>query len=133
MSPGLETGVSLGWSSATSTTSFGIGAKYNLEDGASLRSVLEELTPYGDPFLFFIYISVTNYLSISTLIFGICAKYNLEDGTSPRSGQQKLTRTYFFSLLIVSIFFSLLNYRFFLVFFLKQLQYIFMPEPAEGP
>merc|ERR1711970_859850 len=32
VSPALETGVNLGWSSASSTTTFGIGAKYVLED-----------------------------------------------------------------------------------------------------
>jgi hypothetical protein len=37
VSPNLETGVSLGWSSANSSTSFGIGVKYVLDDGACLR------------------------------------------------------------------------------------------------
>ena len=34
VSPALETGVSLGWSSASAATTFGIGAKYSLPDGA---------------------------------------------------------------------------------------------------
>merc|ERR1712128_112397 len=38
VSPALETGVNLGWSSASSSTSFGIGAKYVLEDGAAVRA-----------------------------------------------------------------------------------------------
>jgi len=47
VSPSLETGVSLGWSSATSTTSFGIGAKYALEDGASVRAKINNLSELG--------------------------------------------------------------------------------------
>merc|ERR1712110_1351514 len=38
VSPALETGVSLGWSSASAATTFGIGAKYVLPDGAALRA-----------------------------------------------------------------------------------------------
>jgi len=47
VSPDLETGVSLGWSSATSTTSFGIGAKYNLDGGASLRAKINNKSELG--------------------------------------------------------------------------------------
>jgi len=47
VSPALETGVSLGWSSATSTTAFGIGAKYNLEDGASIRAKINNKSELG--------------------------------------------------------------------------------------
>jgi len=47
VSGNLETGVSLGWSSATSTTSFGIGAKYLLEDGASLRAKINNMSELG--------------------------------------------------------------------------------------
>jgi len=47
VSPALETGVSLGWSSATSTTSFGIGAKYALEDGASIRAKINNKSELG--------------------------------------------------------------------------------------
>merc|ERR1712089_43649 len=36
VSPTMETGVSLGWSSASSATTFGIGAKYLLEDGVTV-------------------------------------------------------------------------------------------------
>merc|ERR1711915_1055532 len=44
VSPSLETGVSLGWSSATSS---GIGAKYALEDGASVRAKINNLSELG--------------------------------------------------------------------------------------
>lgn len=47
VSPAMETGVSLGWSSATSSTSFGIGAKYNLEDGACLRAKINNKSELG--------------------------------------------------------------------------------------
>jgi len=47
VSPSLETGVNLGWSSATSSTSFGIGAKYNLEDGAALRAKINNKSELG--------------------------------------------------------------------------------------
>lgn len=41
VSPALETGVSLGWSSASAATTFGIGAKYSLPDGAvSITQIL---------------------------------------------------------------------------------------------
>jgi len=44
---GLETGVSLGWSSANSTTTFGIGAKYVLEDGAAVRAKINNKSELG--------------------------------------------------------------------------------------
>lgn len=47
VSPTLETGVSLGWSSATSATAFGIGAKYVLEDGAALRAKINNKSELG--------------------------------------------------------------------------------------
>jgi voltage-dependent anion channel protein 2 len=47
VSPTLETGVNLGWSSSTSSTSFGIGAKYNLEDGAALRAKINNKSELG--------------------------------------------------------------------------------------
>jgi hypothetical protein len=37
VSPSLETGVALSWSSLNPATSFGIGVKYVLDDGACLR------------------------------------------------------------------------------------------------
>ena len=47
VSPALETGVSLGWSSASSSTSFGIGAKYVLEDGAAVRAKINNKSEIG--------------------------------------------------------------------------------------
>merc|ERR1712098_128383 len=47
VSPKLETGVNLGWSSASSTSSFGIGAKYVLEDGAAIRAKINNKSEIG--------------------------------------------------------------------------------------
>jgi voltage-dependent anion channel protein 2 len=47
VSPKLETGVNLGWSSANSSTSFGIGAKYVLEDGAAIRAKINNKSEIG--------------------------------------------------------------------------------------
>merc|ERR1712066_741819 len=47
VSPALETGVNLGWSSASSATSFGIGAKYVLEDGAAVRAKINNKSEIG--------------------------------------------------------------------------------------
>jgi len=47
VSPALETGVNLGWSSATSTTTFAIGAKYQLEDGAAVRAKINNKSELG--------------------------------------------------------------------------------------
>lgn len=47
VSPVLETGINLGWSSASSATSFGIGAKYVLEDGASVRAKINNKSEIG--------------------------------------------------------------------------------------
>lgn len=47
VSPTLETGVSLGWNSANSSTSFGIGAKYLLEDGACVRAKINNKSELG--------------------------------------------------------------------------------------
>merc|ERR1712059_57613 len=47
VSPSLETGINLGWSSASSATSFGIGAKYVLEDGASVRAKINNKSEIG--------------------------------------------------------------------------------------
>merc|ERR1711936_776217 len=47
VSPALETGVSLGWSSANSSTSFGIGAKYVLEDGAAVKAKINNKSEIG--------------------------------------------------------------------------------------
>jgi len=47
LSPKLETGVTLGWSSASSATKFGIGAKYALEDGAVVRAKVNNNSEIG--------------------------------------------------------------------------------------
>jgi len=47
VSPALETGVSLGWSSVNSSTSFGIGAKYVLEDGAAVKAKINNKSEIG--------------------------------------------------------------------------------------
>ena len=47
LSPKLETGVTLGWSSANSNTKFGIGAKYVLEDGAVVRAKINNSSEIG--------------------------------------------------------------------------------------
>jgi len=47
LSPKLETGVTLGWSSAGSATKFGIGAKYALEDGAVVRAKVNNNSEIG--------------------------------------------------------------------------------------
>merc|ERR1712083_678503 len=47
VSPKLETGITLGWSSSSSATSFGIGGKYVLEDGASIRAKINNKSEIG--------------------------------------------------------------------------------------
>merc|ERR1711915_13887 len=47
VSPRLETGVSLGWSSSNPATSFGIGGKYLLEDGAFIRAKINNKSEVG--------------------------------------------------------------------------------------
>merc|ERR1712062_633838 len=47
LSPKLETGVTLGWSSANSNTKFGIGAKYVLDDGAVVRAKINNSSEIG--------------------------------------------------------------------------------------
>ena len=47
LSPNLETGVTLGWSSANTNTKFGIGAKYVLEDGAVVRAKINNSSEIG--------------------------------------------------------------------------------------
>ena len=47
ISPRLETGVSLGWSSANSASKFGIGAKYVLDGGASVRAKVNNSSEIG--------------------------------------------------------------------------------------
>lgn len=47
VSPTLETGVSLGWSSASSATTFGIAAKHVLADGAAIRTKINNKCEVG--------------------------------------------------------------------------------------
>merc|ERR1739845_186930 len=47
VSPTLETGVTLGWSSASTNTSFGIGAKYLLQDGAAVKAKINNKSEIG--------------------------------------------------------------------------------------
>jgi len=47
VSPSLETGVALSWSSLNPATSFGIGVKYVLDDGACLRAKINNKSELG--------------------------------------------------------------------------------------
>lgn len=47
LSPALETGVTLGWSTAGAATKFGIGAKYVLADGAVVRAKVNNSSEVG--------------------------------------------------------------------------------------
>ena len=47
LSPALETGVTLGWSTAGVATKFGIGAKYVLADGAVVRAKVNNSSEVG--------------------------------------------------------------------------------------
>merc|ERR1712122_377572 len=47
LSPNLETGVTLGWSSANTATKFGLGAKYVLADGAVVRAKVNNSSEVG--------------------------------------------------------------------------------------
>jgi voltage-dependent anion channel protein 2 len=47
VSPQLETGVNLGWTSTKNETSFGIGCKYELDKQASLRAKVNNSSQIG--------------------------------------------------------------------------------------
>jgi len=47
LNPQLETGISLNWSSGSSNTKFGIGAKYNLDNDASVRFKVNNQSQIG--------------------------------------------------------------------------------------
>lgn len=47
INPQLETGISLNWSSGSSNTKFGIGAKYDLDSAASLRVKVNNSSQIG--------------------------------------------------------------------------------------
>merc|ERR1712079_671289 len=68
LSPALETGVTLGWSSANSATKFGIGAKYVLADGAVVRAKVNNSSEVGLGYQQKLRDGVT--LTLSTLING---------------------------------------------------------------
>ena len=68
LSPKLETGVTLGWSSANSNTKFGIGAKYLLEDGAVVRAKINNSSEIGLGYQQKLRDGVT--LTLSTLVNG---------------------------------------------------------------
>jgi len=68
LSPNLETGVTLGWSSATSATKFGLGAKYVLEDGAVVRAKVNNNSEVGLGYQQKLRDGVT--LTLSTLVNG---------------------------------------------------------------
>jgi voltage-dependent anion channel protein 2 len=66
VAPNLETGVSLGWSSASSATTFGIGAKHVLADGAAIRAKINNKCEVGLGYQQSLRAGVT--LTLSTLI-----------------------------------------------------------------
>ena len=68
ISPRLETGVSLGWSSANSVSKFGIGAKYVLDGGASVRAKVNNSSEIGLGYQQKLRDGVT--LTLSTLVNG---------------------------------------------------------------
>merc|ERR1711988_1347757 len=68
LSPKLETGVTLGWSSATSATKFGLGAKYVLDDGAVVRAKVNNNSEVGLGYQQKLRDGVT--LTLSTLVNG---------------------------------------------------------------
>merc|ERR1712098_692777 len=68
LSPNLETGITLGWSSATSATKFGLGAKYVLEDGAVVRAKVNNNSEVGLGYQQKLRDGVT--LTLSTLVNG---------------------------------------------------------------
>merc|ERR1712088_314202 len=68
LSPNLETGVTLGWSSANSNTKFGIGAKYVLDDGAVVRAKINNSSEIGLGYQQKLRDGVT--VSLSTLVNG---------------------------------------------------------------
>lgn len=45
--PGLETGVNLGWTASSNTTSFGVGIKYALDSQASIRAKVNNSSQIG--------------------------------------------------------------------------------------
>ncbi|XP_019770285.1 voltage-dependent anion-selective channel isoform X6 [Dendroctonus ponderosae] len=68
LNPQLETGISLNWSSGSSNTKFGIGAKYDLDQEASLRVKVNNQSQIGLGYQQRLRQGVT--LTLSTLIDG---------------------------------------------------------------
>ena len=69
LSPALETGVTLGWSTAGAATKFGIGAKYVLADGAVIRAKVNNSSKVGLGYQQKLRDGVT--VTLSTLINGV--------------------------------------------------------------
>ncbi len=68
MNPKLETGIDLGWTSTKSETSFGIGAKYELDKQSSVRAKVNNSSQIGLGYQRKLRDGVT--LTLSTLING---------------------------------------------------------------
>ncbi|XP_065158279.1 voltage-dependent anion-selective channel-like isoform X1 [Atheta coriaria] len=68
VSPRLETGIQIAWASGGNNTRFGIGAKYDLDDGASLRAKINNASQIGLGYQQRLRDGVT--LTLSTLIDG---------------------------------------------------------------
>jgi len=47
VSPSLETGINFGWTASSNTTTFGIGAKYNLDKNGSVRAKINNSSQIG--------------------------------------------------------------------------------------
>jgi len=47
VSPSLETGINFGWTHSSNTTTFGIGAKYNLDKNGSVRAKINNSSQIG--------------------------------------------------------------------------------------
>ena len=66
--PNIETGVNLGWTASSNTTSFGVGLKYNLEAGGNIRAKINNSSQIGLGYQQTLRQGIT--LSLSTLIDG---------------------------------------------------------------
>ncbi len=64
----METGVNLGWTASSNTTSFGVAAKYKLDDGASVRAKVNNSSQIGLGYQQKVRQGVT--VTLSTLIDG---------------------------------------------------------------
>ena len=48
--PNIETGVNMGWTASSNTTSFGVGVKYSLEQGGCVRAKINNSSQIGGIF-----------------------------------------------------------------------------------